>query len=402
MAEPVPVFPGTVSNPYPSYTHCVQPGDYNSQSQYLQAFLAALLAGGVAAAIVAALGPDFWCYTLATLLGAIAGGLAYCNWWLNDRLICLPVDTNPNDPNYLAPIKNGPAVDVCAVGMYMTPPEGNQSDWTVLPFGVGDLDTDWTMDLVLYGTQPTQPTIDVLITETTAIQSLNLQFANQGDGQSANFTIPNVYDDGNSSQYANGGATVTSPVLHCEVEGGGVQDFQNWLQALFWATVASLIAQEALAAAGLPLVSIAVSEFMAFLILLLSLIGFYASEGDRASQGQANAPGQGSIDFQGPGSMTGLGATIVCVVGRWVYDSAHDGWNEIHPLKSVQAIGTMTPGPYYFPWNPSWAQQCGMISAAMGLTTQRNQQLPANGWIIHPLVDGCAAYPTEPPAPTTQ
>src|SRR5580704_10752600 len=124
MPEPVPVFTGTVSNPYPSYTQCVQPGDYNSQSQYMQAFLAALLAGSVAAAIVAALGPEFWCFTLAVLLGAIAGGLAYCNWWLNDRLICLPVDTNPADPTYLAPIANGPAVDVCAVGMYITPPDG--------------------------------------------------------------------------------------------------------------------------------------------------------------------------------------------------------------------------------------------------------------------------------------
>ena len=28
----------------------------------------------------------------------------------------------------------------------------------------------------------------------------------------------------------NGGITITNPVLHCEVEGAGVADYQNWLR----------------------------------------------------------------------------------------------------------------------------------------------------------------------------
>jgi len=159
MAQQVPVFTVVVANPYPSYTKCVEAADYNTQNQHVQRFLAALLGGGIAAAVVAALGPDFWCYALATEVGAIAGGLAYCNWWLNDRLVCLPMDVTQS---------TGPPVDVCAVGMFV---KDDQLEPTPIPFAVGNLDTDWTMDIVLYDTQPGQPD-DILITEQMAVTSL--------------------------------------------------------------------------------------------------------------------------------------------------------------------------------------------------------------------------------------
>jgi hypothetical protein len=31
---------------------------------------------------------------------------------------------------------------------------------------------------------------------------------------------------------------------------------------------------------------------------------------------------------------------ILVVKGTWVYDSAHEGWNEIHPILHCQRIGT--------------------------------------------------------------
>src|SRR5579863_1294016 len=88
----VPVFTGVVKNPYPHYTQCVTADNFNSLNQYVQAGIAALLGGGVAVLIVAATGPTFWCYAIAVELGLMAGGIAYCNWWLTDRLICLPAD----------------------------------------------------------------------------------------------------------------------------------------------------------------------------------------------------------------------------------------------------------------------------------------------------------------------
>jgi hypothetical protein len=274
--------------------------------------------------------------------------------------------------------------------------KSDQDDVSAWPFNVPELDTDWTMDLVLFGTEPGNP-VDILIGETEAIQNLGLGFENNGQGQTDSYILQGEYD-GSSAAYMNGGATMTSPVLHCEVEGAGVHDYLNWLQATFWVAVAGLIAQEALAA--LPAVSAAVSEFMALLAFLLSLIGFYASENDQASQ--PTAPGQSQIAFNPPGSISGPAATVVCVVGTWVFDSAHEGWNEIHPVKFVQALGTTSPSLAGYSWDASWGMQCGMLNAAGSVGTLSNQSLASNGWIIHPLVDGCGTYPTPQPVPATQ
>jgi hypothetical protein len=42
------------------------------------------------------------------------------------------------------------------------------------------------------------------------------------------------------------------------------------------------------------------------------------------------------------------GADIVYVRGTWVYDSLHEGWNEIHPVKVCAKVGT---------WTGDWATQ---------------------------------------------
>lgn len=39
------------------------------------------------------------------------------------------------------------------------------------------------------------------------------------------------------------------------------------------------------------------------------------------------------------------GIDLLAVRGTWVYDSAHEGWNEIHPIKHCQRIGR---------WEGSW------------------------------------------------
>jgi hypothetical protein len=389
MSQTVPVFTGVVANPYPAYTQCVEANDYDSLNQYIQGAAAALLAGGVAAVIVFASGLP-WCYLLATETGLMAFGLAYCHWWLNDRLICLPADVTAT---------TGPAVDVCAVGMFVRDDQNDPSAW---PYDLPDLDTDWTMDIVLYGTDPGVP-VDILIGETNAIRNLGLGFENGGQGQTDSYILQGVYD-GSSSAYQNGGATVTSSILHCEVEGAGVYDYSNWLLVLFWATVSGLAVQEALAAIPVigPVLSVIWSIVWAILMFLASLLGFYTSENDQANQ-PSGSPGSQPLTFNSPGSASGTAASVVCVVGTWVYDSAHDGWNEIHPVKMVQQLGSTTPGPGgTYGWDPSWAAQCGMMNQAASPQTKGNQRQSANGWIIHPVVDGCGAYATTPPEPPLQ
>jgi hypothetical protein len=387
---PVPVFTGVISQPYPHYTQCVAADAYNPLNQYLQAFLQALLAGSIAGAVVSAFGLSPWCVALAAELALIAGGLGYCNWWLYDRLVCLPADVTAT---------SGPAVDVCTVGMFIT---NDTPETTIIPFAVGNLDTDWTMDLVLYGMEPSAPT-NVLIDEQLAIsnlitktnQSFNFDSKLSFDGLEASYTLQGVYTDSNSS-YANPGTIIPNPVLHCEVEGAGVYEFKNWLTVLFWVTVGALVVQEI--TAGAPFVSAAISAFLALLIFLLSALGFYASENNQANPSQVPSPSQ--INFNSPGSPSDALATVVCVIGTWVYDSAHQGYNEIHPVKYVQQVGLVAPDAYgNIVWNPAWAGQCGMVATAITGLVATAQGQPANGWIFHPFVDGCGSYPSATPSP---
>ncbi len=382
MSPTVPVFTGVVSNPYPHYTTCVEAAEFDPENQYVQMAIAGIFAGGIAFAVAAATTATPWCYLAAAGITLIAAGLAYCSWWLTDRLICLPADVNA---------LTGPEVDVCAVGMFVNQ---DQTDPSVWPFDLPDLDTDWTMDIVLYGTEPSDSTVDVLMGETEAIKNLGLGFENGGQGQTASYVLSGTYD-GSSEAYMNGGVTITSPVLHCEVEGAGVADYQNWLQACFWIAVAALLAQ--VAAAAIPVIGPVVSAILALLAWLLSLVGFYASETDHPSQ--PVSPGDQPLTFTPPGQQSGQPASVVCVIGTWAFDSAHDGWNEIHPVKSIQSVGTMAPSVAGYSWDSSWTRQCDMMNKASSPPTKASQREPSNGWIIHPLVDGCGTYPTAPVTP---
>ncbi len=390
MGQMPPVFTGTITNPFPQFTQCVEAGNFNTESQYWQLAKAALLGGGIATIYEAAFGLSPACIALAVELAAIAGGMAYCGWWLNDRLVCLPGDPTKT---------TGPAVDVCAVGMYLP---ADTPDTTFIPFAVGNLDTDWTMNLVLYGAEPNmldnilidqQVAENQLISET---QGFNLDAKLGFQGKTGSYTFQGVYTDSNSS-LANNSTTITMPVLHSEIEGAGVYEFNNWLNVLFWITIGALIVQEA--TSSVPIVSTAISIFMAILIFLLAALGFYVSENNQANPSQV--PNAGQINFNAPGSPTNPVATVVCVIGTWVYDTAHEGWNEIHPVKYVQAIGGVAP-TYYgdIVWNPSWTAMCGMCASATTDTVIAAQSMPNNNWIIHPLLDGCGDYPAATPQTT--
>jgi hypothetical protein len=98
----------------------------------------------------------------------------------------------------------------------------------------------------------------------------------------------------------------------------------------------------------------------------------------------------------------GSGADILVVKGTWVYDSAHEGWNEIHPIKQCQKIGTML--------NQQWSEiqitpdgqvqsitditafvntWCALLATVLLPGTVSSQSLPGNQWSIHPVIDGC-------------
>jgi len=93
-----------------------------------------------------------------------------------------------------------------------------------------------------------------------------------------------------------------------------------------------------------------VAVFLALLVLLIMLLAFvigkYASAGSPADVN----PHIGDLHaIELDANQKPLpGADIIYVRGTWVYDSLHEGWNEIHPVKACTKVGT---------WTGNWATQ---------------------------------------------
>src|SRR5947209_4244061 len=76
---------------YNQYTSCVKPENYLNINQYVQVVLQVLAADGIAVLIIAAAAMP-WCLLLLIPITLAMGLVAYCHWWLEDRLICLGGD----------------------------------------------------------------------------------------------------------------------------------------------------------------------------------------------------------------------------------------------------------------------------------------------------------------------
>jgi hypothetical protein len=317
---------------YRQYTRCVGINDYIGAAA-VQVIIGAAL-GAIPLLLGAAVAPG----VLLTLLMAI---LAYCRWWLYGRLICL-------------------GGDVCAVGYVLTVEPPTEKTF------LDRFDTDYSFNLVLAPNElgATQAEAEAsfqgdLVAEQPPIKARNLDWSGHSAAQWSNYP--------------------PTAVLHCEFEGGGVYD-------LMLAALAAL----AFAAAAAIVCAIPVFGWIACLILNLiaaaiTLTGIGVALGDTASPNDVD-PNLGELHVNDP---TGRGADILVVRGTWVYDSAHEGWNEIHPIKHCQRIGT-----YDGNWSgygaeglrDSWCEAVGKASDPL---TVANQQQPENTWTIHPLIDGC-------------
>ena len=325
---------------YRQYTKCVSVDDYIGK------WAAQVIIGAAIGAIPLLLGASVVPGVLIVLLGAI---IAYCRWWLYDRLICL-----------------GP--DVCAVGYVLTVEPPSEKSF------LDKFDTDYSFNLVLapnlQGTTQAEAETGFqgnLVKETAGISSHGLDW--QGH---------------QAQQYQN----EETAVLHCEFEGGGVYDLlQAALAALALATAAAVVC------------SIPVFGWVACLILtavaaVVTLVGIVVALNDTASPNDVD-PHLGDLHVN---DATGRGADILVVQGAWVYDSAHEGWNEIHPIKHCQRIGTFEGNWADYGGGASLRDSyCDAIAQTSTPLTVANQQQPQNQWVIHPLVDGCDPGDSPPP-----
>ena len=337
---------------YKQYTTCTKSSGFFSQHQYISLILQAIAAGGIAVLLIAAAGNP-GCWPEAAMVTVAMGTLAYCHWWLEDRLVCLGGDRT-------------------AIGMLVSV-EGALGK--AFP---GNWDTDYSINLLLAPNQigDKQAVVEsstpygYLIAEQTTTRDLGLAFRGE-----------------EATDKASG---KSSAVLHAEFEGAGVYDFMLGSQIALGVVVFGLIL--CLALPG-PIGWI-VGAILAFLAFLAWLIGAIVGNFDGASQSDVNpALGDLHINTLGPDGVS-RGADLLVVMGTWVFDIVHEGWNEIHPIKLCERIGT---------WNGDWppniqdleTRWAKAVEDATAPLTASNQQRPENQWEVHPVIDGCT--PANPP-----
>jgi hypothetical protein len=195
-----------------------------------------------------------------------------------------------------------------------------------------------------------------------------------------------------------GGHPFEVPIFHCEIEGERARAVCGTLAALTSAIpgFGKLCRVKVL---GIPVGRWACAIVAAILgpIVLGALAVAWAAGSDD------------NRDFDGAGSLSRGDAIIVR--GRWCYDAGHSGWNEIHPVTSVQKIDDprVLEGSVFRdavarwckftgeappPTPPGGPKPTGMTPGQDAVWT--SQQGPENHWLFHPFVDGCEPAPLPP------
>jgi hypothetical protein len=346
------------------YTTCVDAQLHDKSNPFTQATVAATTFVAPLALIPVLLSP--WCALLLIPIFIAAWILTYCDWFLHDRLICLPTPPDPVCPGRTDVVAIGTVVDILA-------PVGNT--------GLTAIDTDYSVGILLAPNLPDD-------TQAHIENSVPYGYLMAEQDATRNIGVPFTSHQGTNNQ-----TKKTSWVLHCEFEGAGVRDLQ----------IASVIAL-ALAVAALfvcVLVPGPIGFFLVILLAFLSLLvdwfGVLTSESDWGSPSDTDPALGGELHI----------GHIYVFMGSWVYDSGHNykgpfstlfdidsgGWNEIHPIKFCTDIGDFFADPK----NPAWpanivdleAQWSTMLCDSTSTGTLENQKQPQNQWQVHPIVDGC-------------
>lgn len=341
---------------YEQYTSCTLAPAHVKMNQYVRATVQALLVGGILVAIALATG-ELWCLFPAGAAMAAIWGIAYCQWWLHDRLICLSA-----------------GVDQTAVGMVISNerPEDKHDIF-------GRLDTDFSINLLL---PPNPPDADSPTVWRSSPYGCLVRENDQTKNEHLIFTGHRAKDETGTGE--------KSEALHGEFEGGGITDFLLACQIALGLAIAGLILCEVLG----PGLGAVLGIILAALALLAALFGLLFGPGDTGSPEDVGLP---SIETN---TNAGRGADILGIAGRWVYDSGHNnenkGWNEIHPIKMASKLAT---------WRGTWDNLTSngtpvgiddlindwqeKVAEASSAGTIATQDEPKNHWEIHPLIDGC-------------
>jgi hypothetical protein len=334
---------------FKQYTLCSQPISWMSPAAYIATATAAI------AVVFAAMGyGTFPCGLLLIEAFLVAGGIAFCDWWLNIRLVCLGGDRS-------------------VIGMVISVETPQEKVGAV---DLGDpktianaLDTDYSINLLVYPTMPgvDQPGLEasvpygVLAAETDGVRD-HVGFFTGEEARDKKGVLP------------------PTAVLHAEFEGAGIADFRIGLLVAYGLALAAWAVCVAIPGP----IGWVVAGILALLAFLAALIGGMVGVGEPGSP--TDVPGA-PTEIHQPDDK-GLGSDLLYVRGRWVFDSLHTGWNELHPIKACTRVGS---------WDGAWPG--GMVDlqerldaafdAAERDEVVKRQEQPEHQWHVHPLVDGC-------------
>jgi hypothetical protein len=356
------------------YTSCIKSSDFNDTFAGNEGLIVTAIVGVLY--LLSLVAAAFWNPVFLLLaVGGVTYLILYLEWWLYGRLICLSEQ------------------DECLIGVATGRPSVKASQKG------GDNDASFNVALAPSPVDllaPKDPNSDDAFS-TRLPAPKEHYWENPADPTVGNKLQGKIVEP-NALVHAAGRGYVSDEghvrylkAIHCEFEGSGIKDLLDWA----YATLALLLAIAALSAfPGLAL-------FLTLLSLLLTLIGVGAALGGGLNPGDPE-------DVLG--NMGAIATTdIVVVKGNWVYDSLHDGWNEIHAIHACQVIGSMPDGKTW----PAEIDTPHGFTDTLGLDTPEkveraigvwclslrqaedaedggNRDDPQNNWVLHPLVDGCS------------
>ena len=400
---------------YVQYTKCVQVKDHGGKTLFTLAVI-----GTIIVALATGL------FNPYTLVASLITLIAYCHWWLYGRLICL----------------GGEKCAIALLGGVEPPDKKSFPD---------SLDTDYSLNLILaphqiqelppgYPASVPPPPVGadkIKYYEDQFKQAMHHQIADdgiQGDVIREQNTTSDPktilgakkYDFEGSFSTLGGSAVLYKfqSYLHAEFEGGGVQKLYDAAQAALAFAVAAAVV------CAIPVFGWIACAILAAIAVIITFAGLLNGLSDKAKP---------SVFDPATGKTLNTLETmqdILFVKGDWVYDTAHEGWNEIHPIKDcrlvAKAVRTSSDvvdwdqaiAPYMVvtgqwgldltdparpkpvkksgpPKNEDWKgwvkMWCDSVAIASSPLTVVAQGRPEHQWETHPEVDGCQPDPASPP-----
>lgn len=169
-----------------------------------------------------------------------------------------------------------------------------------------------------------------------------------------------------------------SEILHCEFEGSGVRDYCIAFKVGAVAIGVALAICIAFPPACIP--ALIIAGIIAFLAWLIALFTTHHGDPDDA----AVDPESG--DISAADESTGVGGDCVIITGTWVYDGGHSGWNELHPVLTLQKLpADQCPEDEdvtaFMSIHKMW---CELTAQATDPLTTHEQGKRENQWIVGP------------------